>query len=68
MYFYLTLTEKENKKDLEKEETNTLIRTVNLSNKLRQRMYTKAMRDFQNIQKRSKETVDNLTFTVDLVR
>ena len=67
MVDFLFVTGKEGEIDPEKEETNTLIRTVNLSSKVRQRMFTKAMRDFQNIQKRSKETVDNMTFTVDLV-
>ena len=67
MVDFLFVTGREGEIDPEKEETNTLIRTVNLSSKVRQRMFTKAMRDFQNIQKRSKETVDNMTFTVDLV-
>ena len=67
MVDFLFVTGEEGEIDPEKEETNTLIRTVNLSSKVRQRMFTKAMRDFQNIQKRSKETVDNMTFTVDLV-
>ena len=67
-YRSINLADKEDKKDPTKEETNTITRTVNLSNKLRVRMYSKAMRDFHNIQTRSKETVDNMTFTVDLVR
>ncbi len=54
-------------KVIEKEETNVVRKTLNLSSKVRRRMFTKAMRDFHNLQRRSKETVDHMTFTVDLV-
>ena len=45
----------------------TFGKLVNVSDKVRRRMYDKAMKDLQNIQCRSKETLDRLNFTVDLV-
>lgn len=64
------MTEADVQKDVqkaEKENANPVIRTMNLSSKVRTRMYSRAMRDFHNLQRRSKETIDSMTFTVDLV-
>ena len=45
----------------------TTSRVVSVSEKVRRRMYAKSMRELQHIQRRSKETLDRLNFTVDLV-
>ena len=39
-----------------------------VSNKLRKRLYTRALKNIQYAQKRSQETVEKLQFTVNLVR
>lgn len=52
----------------EGEEEKAVSKVVSLSGKVRRRMYTRAMRDMQAVQKRSKETLEKLHFTVDLVR
>lgn len=43
-------------------------RIRNISNKVRQRSYKKAMRKWQGVQVRSREALSKLTFTVDLIQ
>ncbi|XP_064619270.1 perilipin-2-like isoform X2 [Lineus longissimus] len=65
-------TEPEAKGDELAKETGTekasIARVTTLTNKVRQRMFTRAMKDFQNMQTRSKVTLDKLNFTVDLIQ
>lgn len=68
--YYLPEDQKEKKETDEKipaGEATPLSRVVSISGKVRHRMYNRAMRDLQNAKKRSKETLDNLNFTVDLI-
>ena len=48
-------------------EVNTLTRVSSLSTKLRRRLFRRAMKDLNGLQVRSKERLDGLNFTVDLV-
>lgn len=48
-------------------EASTFTRVTSLSTKLRQRMYKRAMRDLRQLQVRSRERLEKLHFTVDLV-
>ena len=54
--------------DPDPEPKTTATRFVSVGDKVRRRIYAKSMRELQNIQRRSKETLDRLNFTVDLVR
>lgn len=56
------------KAPLEVDEVSTLTRVTSLSTKLRQRMYKRAMKDLKGLQVRSKEKLENLNFTVDLIQ
>ncbi|CAH1796884.1 unnamed protein product [Owenia fusiformis] len=51
-----------------KEDVNQLTRAASLTGKVRRRLYNKAMSDLANIQKRSKDTLNRLNFTVDLIQ
>ncbi|XP_077863681.1 perilipin-2-like [Saccoglossus kowalevskii] len=46
---------------------SAVARVVNLSGKVRHRVYARAMSKLRNAQKRSRETLDNLKFTVNLI-
>ncbi|KAH3801102.1 hypothetical protein DPMN_154747 [Dreissena polymorpha] len=50
------------------DEVSALTRVSSLSSKLRQRMYKRAMRDLSGLQMRSKEQLEKLNFTVDLIQ
>ncbi|XP_045156473.2 perilipin-2-like [Mercenaria mercenaria] len=69
---YLPPTEEElaeeKKAPLEVDEVGTLTRVTSLSTKLRQRMYKRAMKDLKGVQMRSKEKLEGLNFTVDLIK
>lgn len=60
--------EDEMKAPMEIDEVGALTRVTSLSTKLRQRMYKRAMKDLKGLQMRSKEKLDNLNFTVDLIQ
>lgn len=49
-------------------EASTFTRVTSLSTKLRQRMYKRAMRDLRQLQVRSRERLEKLHFTVDLIQ
>ncbi|CAH1788113.1 unnamed protein product [Owenia fusiformis] len=51
-----------------KQTSNQLTRAASLTGKVRQRMFSKAMSDLVNLQTRSKETLNRLNFTVDLIQ
>lgn len=68
---YLPPGEEEKEADMtpkEVDEVSTMTRVTSLSNKLRQRMYKRAMRDLKGLQVRSKEKLEGLTFTIDLIQ
>ena len=44
-----------------------LTRAATIGSKVRRRTYARAMKDLNNIQMRSKDALEKLTFTVDLV-
>lgn len=46
---------------------STFTRVTDLSGKVRRRMYKRALGDLKGLQMRSKEKLDSLNFTVDLV-
>jgi perilipin-2 len=52
---------------LEVDEVGPMTRVTSLSSKLRERMYKRAMKDLKGLQMRSKEKLEGLNFTVDLV-
>ena len=58
----------DDEKPVEVDEASTMTRVSSLSNKLRQRMYKRAMRDLKGMQVRSKEKLEGLTFTIDLIQ
>jgi len=56
--------------DDEEEEDQTatvVVKAANLSNKVRRRMYGRIMSQLRSAKLRTKETVERLNFTVDLV-
>lgn len=55
-------------KEVVKESKNALERAGHVGSKLQRRMYSRAMRNLQNVKVRSTETLNKLNFTVDLVR
>jgi len=62
----------ESEKELVDEEENekqstVVVKAANLSSKVRRRMYGRITRKLHNVQLRTKETVERLSFTVDLV-
>jgi perilipin-2 len=50
------------------DEPAPLTRVANIGSKVRRRTYARAMKDLSNIHLRSKETLEKLTFTVDLIQ
>ncbi|XP_060595048.1 perilipin-2-like [Ruditapes philippinarum] len=61
------MTEAE-KAPLEVDEVGTLTRVTSLSTKVSQRMFRRAIKDLKGLQMRSKEKLDSLNFTVDLIQ
>jgi len=62
----------ESEKELVDEEENekqstVVVKAANLSSKVRRRMYGRITSKLRNVQLRTKETVEHLSFTVDLV-
>ena len=53
--------------DVIKPDAYPLTRLGHLSDKVRRRMFARAMQEVQHAQKRSAETLEKLTFTVNLV-
>lgn len=53
--------------DVIKPDAYPLTRLGHLSDKVRRRMFARAMQELQHAQKRSTETLEKLTFTVNLV-
>ncbi len=48
-------------------DANILSKAVSVGDKMRKRMYSKALGNLKHVQMRSKETLEKLNFTVDLV-
>ena len=52
---------------MEVDEVSTFTRVTSLSGKVRRRMYKRALGDLKGLQIRSKEKMERMSFTVDLV-
>ena len=61
------MTEKEENEMKKPVSSDTLTRAMNVGGKVKGRLHRHAMRKLGDVQKRSKETIEKLNFTVDLV-
>jgi len=53
--------------DVKEKETTVIVKATKLGNKVRRRMYGRITSQLRNAKLRTKETVERLNFTVDLV-
>ncbi len=53
--------------DMSGTDANILSKAVSVGDKMRKRMYSRSLRDLKHVQMRSKETLEKLNFTINLV-
>lgn len=66
--YYLPALEEEKENDSPVKDGAVFDKVGRLSNKMRRRMYRHAMKNLRNLQKRSRESIDKLNHTVDLIQ
>lgn len=66
--FFWSLGDEREEVEMDEYPQDPVTRAQALTNKVRRRMYKRAVREFKGIQMRSQENLQKLNFTVDLVR